>query len=128
MIRGLTVVEQIGSAEQLTSLAKLFAALGFEPGKGWKDDAGEGHPFLAPVGNLELVTGLPPSTPRLLVEVTQLEHIHAAVTQWMEAENTSAGTEVGLIEPTHWNSRLFSVTLPGGMELGFWQSEDSRPR
>ncbi len=75
MIKGLTVVEPVGSADAFARLQQLFAALGFEAGKGWKDAEGEGAAFLAPVGNLELVTGRLPAVPRLLVEVTQLEQV-----------------------------------------------------
>jgi 6,7-dimethyl-8-ribityllumazine synthase len=125
MIKGMTVVECVAGADDYARLTRLFAALGFEAGKGWKDGEGEGSAFLAPLGNLELVTGRMPAVPRILVEVTQLDHVHAAVAKWLEAERASSASvsELSAIDATHWNSRLFRVTLAEGLEIGFWQSE-----
>ena len=120
MIKGLTVVQPVAAAESFAKLASLFDALGFEAGKGWTGQAGQGAPFLAPLGNLELVTGKLPATPRLLVEVTQLEEIHAAVSRWAES---ATSVQLGEVEPTHWNSRLFRLQV-AELELGFWQSEN----
>jgi 6,7-dimethyl-8-ribityllumazine synthase len=126
MVKGLTVVERVGGAEEYARLGRLFAALGFEAGTGWKDEQGEGAPFLAPVGNLELVTGRLPATPRLLVEVTQLDHVHGVVKTWLERESAASASisELSAVEATHWNSRMFTVKLTEGLELGFWQSEN----
>ena len=117
----MTIVERVASADEYAGLTGLFAALGFEAGKGWKNEQGEGSAFLAPVGNLELVAGRMPGVPKILVEVTQLDHVHATVTRWAESAAGATVTEVG---GTHWNSRLFGLTAPGGLEVGFWQSED----
>jgi len=114
-------VERVGDEAEFGRLKELFAALGFETGKGWKDDAGEGAAFLAPVGNLELVAGRMPGVPRILVEVSQLDHVHAAVAKWVESSHPGSA-RVGHPEATHWNSRMF--TLTAGVEVGFWQSED----
>jgi 6,7-dimethyl-8-ribityllumazine synthase len=119
MIKGMTVVESVADGGEFSGLKSLFAALGFEAGKGWKDDKGEGAAFLAPVGNLELVTGRMPATPRILVEVTQLDHVHAAVTKWVAEASDATVSEV---QATHWNSRMFVLTA--GFEVGFWQSEN----
>ena len=121
MIKGLTVVQSIGATEEFASLTRLCAALGFEPGRGWKDSAGQGAPFLAPLGNLELVTGRAPAVPPLLIEVTQLEQVHDAVKGWAQLEQPAA--QVSELEATHWNSRLFTLAL-GQMRVGFWQSEN----
>ena len=122
MIKGLTVVEEVAGAEEYARLGRLFAALGFEPGTGWKDAEGRGAAFLAPVGNLELVTGRRPATPRLLVETTDLDQVHQAVERWLASEGADA--ELGEVEETHWNARLFRVRLAPSLELGFWQSEN----
>jgi 6,7-dimethyl-8-ribityllumazine synthase len=126
MIKGMTVVEQITGAEEFRALSGLLGSLGFEPGRGWKDENGEGAAFLAPLGNLELVTGRMPggrATPRILIETTQLDHIHAAVARW-GAQAGVAGFALGETVATHWNSRLFKVQLGSNFEVGFWQSED----
>jgi len=122
MVKGLTVVEAVADRELYERLRRLFAALGFEAGNGWKDAEGEGAAFLAPLGNLELVTGRLPAVPRLMVEVTQLDHVHGAVGEWIVAE--SAGAELGSVEGTHWNSRMFTVRFGDGLVVGFWQSEN----
>jgi 6,7-dimethyl-8-ribityllumazine synthase len=129
MIKGMTVVSVVASPEMFDKLQSLFFALGFEQGKGWDDGTGRGAPMIAPLGNLEFVTGRPPSVPRLLIEVTDLDAIHKAIEKWMLGSYRTEEIESLLSKPnlTHWNSRLFTVKLaPGGeeLELGFWQSEN----
>lgn len=124
MVKGLTVVQRVGNAEDWARLGRLFAALGFEAGEGWKNERGSGAAFLSPVGNLELVTGDMPAVPRLLVEVSQLDHVHASVIRWLE-EQTRAGassSDASQVEATHWGSRLFTLRIGEGFELGFWES------
>src|SRR6202012_4246268 len=31
---------------------------------------------------------------------------------------------LGAVAGTHWNSRLFTASLPPNLQLGFWESED----
>jgi 6,7-dimethyl-8-ribityllumazine synthase len=129
MIKGITLVHSAssdGQSPEMDRLEKLFAALGFESGKGWNDDLGRGAAFLAPIGNIELVTGRPPAVPPLLVEVTQLDQVHAIVRQWMlEAyREEEVATLLSSPGPTHWNSRLFTVQLTPALRAGFWQSEN----
>src|ERR1700722_707459 len=87
MIKGITSVSAVAQSADFDKLSSLFSALGFEQGKGWQDDRGRGAAFLAPVGNLEFVTGRPPAVPPLLVEVTQLDHIHSIVENWLLADH-----------------------------------------
>ena len=126
MIKGLTTVAQVASEQAFTQLGDLFRALGFEQGKGWIDAGGRGAAFLAPVGNLEFVTGRMPAVPSLLVEVTQLDSIHAGVKAWIVAHQRSEDVAAKLSEPvlTHWNSRLFTVELAPALRVGFWESEN----
>jgi 6,7-dimethyl-8-ribityllumazine synthase len=126
MIKGLTVVKPVASPAGWERLQTLFAALGFEPGKGWNDGTGKGSAHLAPLGNVEFVTGRLPAVPELLVEVTQLDNVHAAVKQWMSAELRSEeiGTRLSGIDETHWSSRLFTVELEDGLTFGFWERQD----
>jgi len=120
MIKGMTLVNAVNSEEAFERLSGLFAALGFEPGRGWEDAEGKGAAFLAPVGNLELVTGRLPGVPPVLVEVTQLDAVHGAVRQWL----VDSGLELSEVAGTHWNSRMFTVELAEGLRLGFWESEN----
>lgn len=130
MIKGITLVSAVSSSETFDKLNSLLGALGFEPGKGWQDAQGRGSAHLAPLGNIEFVTGRAPSVPPLLIEVTQLDHIHAAVQKWMLANYRTEEVETLLSAPelTHWNSRLFTVKISTGeadaLTLGFWQSEN----
>jgi 6,7-dimethyl-8-ribityllumazine synthase len=117
---------QVASEEAFTQLGELFQTLGFEQGKGWDDGTGKGAAFLAPLGNLELVTGRAPAMPALLVEVTQLDEVHGAVKAWITVHQRSEDVAATLSEPalTHWNSRLFAVELAAGLSVGFWESEN----
>jgi 6,7-dimethyl-8-ribityllumazine synthase len=126
MIKGITWVQAVGSPEAFDKLGSLFGALGFEPGKGWEDKDGRGAAFLAPVGNLELVTGRVPGVPPLLVEVTQLDAVRAAIEQWMLASyrTEEIAAKLSAATATHWNSRIVTVDLGDGLALGFWESEN----
>jgi 6,7-dimethyl-8-ribityllumazine synthase len=126
MIKGLTTVAQVVSEEAFTQLGDLFRALGFEQGKGWSDAGGKGAAFLAPIGNLEIVTGRHPAVPPLLVEVTQLDSVHAEIKEWLKVRQSADKVAISLSEPTltHWNSRLFSVQLTPELSVGFWESEN----
>ena len=147
MIKGLTLVQAIASPEAYARLSALLAALGFEPGRGWKDDGGEGSAFLAPLANLELVSGRPPATPSLLIEVTGLDEVQRITREWLVSEAVHAsgdaparnGSETALnlhkkslnlgenaseITETHWNSRLFTADLDANLRVGFWESNN----
>ena len=126
MIKGITLVRSVPLADAFDQLSSLFSALGFESGKGWQDGTGRGAAFLAPVGNLELVTGRAPAVPPILIEVNQLDHVRSAVERWMLAHyrTEEIATQLSAVEPTHWNSRLFTAKLGPEMTLGFWQSEN----
>ena len=89
MVKGMTLVAPVASAATFDALASLFSALGFEPGRGWQDanGPGRGAAFLAPIGNLEIVTGRPPAVPPILIEVTNLDAVYTAVEQWMLAHH-----------------------------------------
>ena len=126
MIKGITLVSSVSSGDVFDQLSSLLAALGFEPGRGWTDAGGRGAAFLAPLGNLELVTGRAPAVPSLLIEVTGLDQVHAAVREWMLARvrTEEIGDHLGEPELTHWNSRLFTAQLAPELRLGFWESEN----
>ena len=120
MIKGITLVNAVRSEEAFERLSGLLGALGFEPGKGWQDAEGKGAAFLAPVGNLELVVGRVPGVPKVMVEVTQIDAIHAAVKTWVG----DSGLELAEVAGTHWNARMFSVEMGEDLTLGFWESEN----
>ena len=122
----MTLLQQVAAGDEFEELSSLFAALGFEQGKGWQDEYGRGAAQLAPVGNFELVSGRSPATPPVLFEVNQLDHVHGLIERWMGerySAEEAAGRLSGVAE-THWNSRLFTVTLGSDWSVGFWQSEN----
>ncbi len=121
MVKGLTTIAAV-SDEAFERLGSLLRALGFEPGKGWSDATGRGAAFLAPLGNLELVAGRAPAVPPLLIEVTQLDAVHAAVKSWL-VSGSSPAQDLPQPTPTHWNSRLFTLDLTPTLRVGFWESE-----
>ena len=126
MIKGITTVAQVPSQDAFDKLSSLFLALGFEPGKGWTDATGRGAAFLAPVGNIEFVAGRAPAVPALLIEVTNLDAVHAIVNKFLLDQFGGSETLKRLSAPTltHWNSRLFTADLAPGLSLGFWESEN----
>lgn len=132
MIKGITTVAQVASEHAFAQLGGLFRALGFENGRGWSDDGGKGASFLAPVGNLELVTGRSPAVPPLLVEVTHLDAVRAAVEAWIAAQKpandgaaaSDVAAKLSETAPTHWNSRVFTVDFASGLSVGFWESDN----
>ena len=130
MIKGITSIAPMPSAEAFERLSSLLHMLGFEPGRGWNDNGGQGAAFLAPLGNLELVTGRLPATPSLLIETTQLDAVHTAVQGWVSAQESAGesikktGGKLTEVKETHWNSRLFRVEVGPGFEIGFWESQN----
>ena len=119
MIKGLTLVREIGSREMYDRLAELLMALGFETGRGWQDAGGQGAAYLAPVGNLELVWGRMPAVSPMLIEVTALDQVREVVAAWAEAMRMAAPGEVS---ETHWGSRMFTLELQPDLQLSFWES------
>jgi 6,7-dimethyl-8-ribityllumazine synthase len=73
-----------------------------------------------------LVAGRVPATPPVLIEVTQLDQVRAAVETWIMASDGSeeVAGRLSSVRPTHWNSRLFTVRLDSDLTLGFWESEN----
>ncbi len=125
MIKGMTLVQTIPSRDLYDRLSALLGALGFEAGRGWQDEQGRGSAFLAPLGNLEIVSGRAPATPPLLIEVTALDEAHRTVAAWARAEGVQSPVgRPSEIAPTHWGSRLFTVSLAEDLAVGFWESEN----
>ncbi len=116
------MVRPVASAAEWQRTADLFQQLGFEPGSGWQDAEGKGTACLAPLANLEFVTGRLPAVPATLVEVTQLDAVHGIVAQWLAAGPQPAPA-LGDVTLTHWKSRMFTATI-AGQDFGFWERED----
>ena len=126
MIKGVTLVSAAGSAEEFERVTGFLSELGFEPGKGWDDGEGRGAAFLAPVGNLEFVTGRPPAVPPVLVEVTSLDAVYQVAKLWMTGQYRTEEIAARLsdVAETHWKSRMFTVEPVPGTKFGFWERID----
>jgi 6,7-dimethyl-8-ribityllumazine synthase len=126
MIKGITWVRATRTAEEMKTLESFFSAVGFESGKGWAGEQFRTAPFLAPLGNLEFVTGKVSATPEILIEVTELEAVHTVAEKWVKKNPaaTDEGPTISKITQTHWNSRLFTAEPVPGMMFGFWESEN----
>jgi 6,7-dimethyl-8-ribityllumazine synthase len=131
MIKGITFLRPVDPPAHFDALVSFFSALGFEAGRGWDDPPlrdgasanSSGRPFLAPLGNLEFVTGkLPAVGSDLLVEVTALDDLHRVAEQWI-AKSTSA-SRIGSVEETHWKARIFTVEPIPGFSVAFWEWQD----
>jgi 6,7-dimethyl-8-ribityllumazine synthase len=116
VIKGLTTIRKIGSAREFAALRDLFSALGFEPGKGWKDSRSEGAAMLAPIGNLELIHGEPPPHTDLWVEVTDLD----SILDILKKKKVKVAVDV---YATDWGSRALVAEPKKGLKVAFWQMD-----
>jgi 6,7-dimethyl-8-ribityllumazine synthase len=139
MIKGISFLRPAGSAAVYDRMASFFAALGFAPGAGWKEETSHpdnenlssgiptsrGASFLAPLGNLEFVDGQLPLTADVLVEVTALDAVHQAAQNWLRAEGGDAAVaRLSAISQTHWKSSIFTVEPEPGFAFSFWAWTD----
>jgi 6,7-dimethyl-8-ribityllumazine synthase len=124
MIKGISFLRPAGSAAAFDRLASFFAALGFAPGKGWQEEGSRGAPFLAPLGNLELIDGRFPSAADVMIEVTSLDSIYHAAETWLRTQGADALKRLQPISDTGWKSRLFTVEPDPGFPVSFWAWSD----
>jgi 6,7-dimethyl-8-ribityllumazine synthase len=136
MIKGISFIRPTANGSSYERLARLFAALGFEPGRGW-DDAGKGDAprqetahasrgtsFVAPLGNLEFVDGQMPDLAPLAIEVTSLDTVHQAAARWARAEGLDADAAISPVTDTRWKSRCFTMEIEPGQAFSFWAWAD----
>jgi 6,7-dimethyl-8-ribityllumazine synthase len=126
MIKGITFVRSASTAADFDKLASFFSVLGFEPGKGWEEELSRSAPFLAPLGNLEFVDGMLPSTAEILVEVTSLDAVRERASSWLTESwgASEAAHRITATEETAWKSRIFTVEPVPGQSFAFWEWDD----
>ncbi len=124
MIKGISFLRPAGNAAVYDRLASFFFALGFEPGRGWKDDLNRGASFLAPIGNIEFVDGQMPQTADVCIEVTALDAVYQAADSWCKAEGLEPGAALTPITDTHWKARMFTAQPEPGHAFTFWAWAD----
>ncbi len=119
MIKGITLVRRAASPEVYEQLSSFFAALGFEPGRGWNLEGGRGAPFLAPIGNLEVVEGPVPAPAEVLIQVVGLDSIYEIAKSWMVAN--APQSPLAEITETSWKSRVFTIEPVAGHNFALWE-------
>ena len=121
MIKAISILRPTASAAAYQRLVGFFAAIGFERGSGWEEEASSGASFLASLGNLEFVRGQFPATADLLIEVTSIDSVYQAAESWLRANvEGDAASHITAIAETHWKSRLFTVEPEPGHKFSFW--------
>jgi len=125
MIKGISFLRPAGSAAVYDRLTSFFSALGFESGKGWKEENRGGAEFLAPLGNLEIVFGQFSYPSDVLIEVTALDAVHQAAQIWLRDEGGDAAlARLSAISQTSWKSSIFTVEPKPGFAFSFWAWTD----
>ncbi len=120
MIKGITTIRHAAGAREFKALSRLFDALGFERGTPWKTARGQGAPFKAPVGRLEIVEGLETIHADLWVEVTDLDSLREILIN----EKAKLKTDV---QQTNWDSRFLLAEPAKGLKVLFWQKNRPSP-
>ena len=136
MIKSITIVRPAPTPSSLQSLEKFFDGLGFEPGLKWDDRRSRGSGFIAPVGQVEFVSGEPPAAAEILIEVSGLDALHriiAARSGKIKSVSKPPGNTArrpprgarpappSAIGETFWGARLFYAEAAPGMKLAFWE-------
>jgi 6,7-dimethyl-8-ribityllumazine synthase len=124
MIKGISFLRPAGSAASYDRLASFFSALGFAPGRGWNLESARGASFLAPIGNLEYVDGSMPMTSDICIEVTALDAVRQAASEWFDREGIDGSGRLTEITETNWKSRMFTAEPEPGHAFTFWAWED----
>jgi 6,7-dimethyl-8-ribityllumazine synthase len=114
MIKAITTTQQVRDAKDLKVLAALLEGLGFERQSGWKTPRGQGQPFAAPLGKVEIVQMKQPLPADMWVEVTDLD----SVRDLLKKQKTRLVSDVA---ETEWDSRLLIAEPVKGMRLAFFQ-------
>jgi 6,7-dimethyl-8-ribityllumazine synthase len=120
MIKSITTIRHAGSVKEFKALNKLFDALGFERGSPWRTARGQGMPFRAPLGQLEIVEGLEAVHSDIWVEVTDLDSVRELLTR----EKVKISDEV---QETAWESRFVVAEPVRGLKVLFWQKNRPAP-
>ncbi|HWX55945.1 MAG TPA: 6,7-dimethyl-8-ribityllumazine synthase [Verrucomicrobiae bacterium] len=116
MIKAITTVRLVRGPKEFKALAELLDSLGLERGKNWKTRRGQGLPFHAPLGKVEIIEGKVPLPADLWVEVTDLDSIR----DLLKKQRIKFVSDVAA---TGWNSRLLVIEPVKNLRLAFWQKD-----
>ena len=123
MIKGITLVRPASTPAVYDTLTSFFSVLGFEDGKSWDDELSRGRPFLAPLGNLEFVDGVPRANADTFIEVTALDAVRQVIENWLarHLSPSEAARRISETAETNWKSRVFTVEPIPGVSFAFWE-------
>jgi 6,7-dimethyl-8-ribityllumazine synthase len=123
MIKGIAAIRQTSTPAVFDKLENFFSALGFERGNDWNEEQSRGRAFLAPLGNLEFIDGVPPSNADIFVEVISLDSLREIAEKWLKQNWGEAETQrrITATEETDWKSRIFTVEPVPGAAFSFWE-------
>ena len=123
MIKGITLVRPASTPAVYDTLTSFFSVLGFEDGKSWDDELSRGRPFLAPLGNLEFVDGLPRASADTFIEVTALDAVRQVIENWLarHLSPSEAARRISETAETNWKSRVFTVEPIPGVSFACWE-------
>jgi 6,7-dimethyl-8-ribityllumazine synthase len=113
MIRSITNIRLARDSRDFDALVGFLDALGLERGDAWRDKSSRGILFNAPLASLGIVEGKPPSDAYLMIEVSDLESVHAVARK-------QKGADISAITDTGWGSRVFYAQPAPGVKLAFW--------
>jgi 6,7-dimethyl-8-ribityllumazine synthase len=123
VIKSITIVRQVRNASEFDALGDLFASLGFERGKEWRNSANKkgvvtrGAPFHAALGTIEFVEQMPADGGGdIWVEVSDIESVHK------QAKKSKIG-KASEIADTKWKSRFFVLEAAPSIKVTFWESD-----
>lgn len=145
MIKSITILRPAPTPSSLQSLEKFFDGLGFEPGLKWDHRRSRGCSFIAPMGQVKLVSGDTPAAAEIMIEVSGLDVLHGIIAARSGA-GKSGGKSIAIspsgglpgrsarrppraarpappsaIGETWWGARLFYAEPAPGMKLAFWE-------
>jgi 6,7-dimethyl-8-ribityllumazine synthase len=115
MIKSITTIRHAAGSREFKTLGRLFDALGFERGTPWRTARGQGMPFKAPVGQLEIVEGLETIHADIWVEVSDLDTLREILLK----EKVKSGE----VQPTAWKLRFLVAEPARGLKILFFQKE-----
>jgi 6,7-dimethyl-8-ribityllumazine synthase len=132
MVKGISLLRSTASADAYARLARFFSALGFASGDGWDEPpipgtgaypdtgASRGVSFVAPMGSVEFIDGAMPPFAEIAVEVTSLDSMHQAATEWFRSEGLDPATLISPVAEAHWKARYFTAQPEAGHAFSFW--------
>ncbi len=118
MIKSITILRRTPSSSSLRSIEKFFDGLGFEPGLNWKDTRSQGSGFIAPVGQVEFVSGEAPALAGIMIQVTGLDTLHGIIHRRGGAARSRRPSPIA---QTAWGARLFYAEPAPGARIAFWE-------